>query len=319
MTESQPPHPARPIAVAVVNRNTASLLRRCLQSVVREKPSVAIVVDNASSDESVEMVRRDFPGVALYAESENLGYGAAANLAFANVTAPYVLLLNSDTVLQDGALRAFCRYLDRHPSAALIGPRLIDEHGRLQRSSFRFPTPFPLFLQESGLNRILDAASRHVPARSDDRPRAVPWVLGAVLAMRRDAFEAVDGFDESYFLYYEEVDLCHRLWATGWQVHYAPVTTVVHVGGASTRQRRAEMAVQYVASTIRFYERNFPAWKLGELRALLIGVLLARIARDSAFLRRSRDSAERDRRRENIDVWRECVQLLRNARRRATS
>src|SRR5688572_17909236 len=119
------------IAVAIVNYNTREHLRACLATVQLEAPSEVVVVDNASSDDSVEMVRTDYPRVMLHANRTNPGYGAAANQAVESCTAKYVLLLNSDTRLQSGALRALSTYLDRHPRAAIVGPRLENPDGTL--------------------------------------------------------------------------------------------------------------------------------------------------------------------------------------------
>jgi GT2 family glycosyltransferase len=232
-----------PIAVAIVNYNTREHLHACLATVQLEAPSEVVVVDNASSDGSTEMVRADYPWVALHANKTNLGYGAAANQAIASCSAEYVLLLNSDTLLQAGALMALSGYLDLHPHAAIVGPHLVEADGTLQASCYPFPTPLNTFLENSTsailLGRLI---RRHIPLLRNfylrtwphTSARVVPWLKGAALAIRRTAFDAVGGFDESYFMYFEDADLCYRLNAAGWKVHFVPITTVVHIGGAST-------------------------------------------------------------------------------------
>src|SRR4030095_10427800 len=125
-----------PIAVVVVNYNTLQHLRACLATVQSERPSEVVVVDNASSDGSVEMVRSEYPWVTLHANRKNLGYGAAANQGVASCTAPYVLLLNDDTLLESGGLRKLSVYLDRHPRAAIVGPRLVNPDGSPQPAWF---------------------------------------------------------------------------------------------------------------------------------------------------------------------------------------
>jgi GT2 family glycosyltransferase len=139
---------------------------------------------------------------------------------------------------------------------------------------------FATFLVESTLGRLLrfvpGARERYLPTASLAAPRQVPWVLGAAMAIRRTAFEAVGGFDTSFFMYFEEVDLCYRLAQAGWQVHFAPVATVVHTGAASTRQYRTEMAVQAQASRLHFYWRHYPAWSAVALVILVDSLALLR-------------------------------------------
>jgi len=294
------------IAVAVVNHNTCGYLRRCLASVLEEEPAEAIVVDTASTDGSAEMVRREFPGVSLYAVS-NRGYGAGANVALTAAQAEYVLVLNADTRLQRGALAALVDYLAEHPQVAVVGPRVVSEAGAVEHTGRRFQTPLELLLQESGLHMLVDARRRH---RS---PQRVDWVLGAALALRRDAVLSVGGFDESYFLYGEEVDRCLRLRQAGWETHYAPVATVFHVGGASTSQRRPEVAAQYVRSTILLYRRHRGRWETGLARIVLALALAARLIRDSIRLLIRRREAQRQDLVERIEAWRRGLGAVRRA------
>jgi hypothetical protein len=294
------------IGVAIVSYNTAPLLRRCLESVVHHTPGPVLVVDNRSTDGSAELVRREFPSVRVRAEAENRGYGAAANLAVGELGTRYVLLLNADTELTPGTVETLAAYLDDHPTAAMAGPRIVTVTGRYEPSVYRFPTPMPLLLYESGVGRMLGLGRR-----SEWRPRRVDWVLGAVLAIRREAFEAVGGFDEAYFLYQEEVDLCYRLRAAGWEIHYAPVATVLHVGGASTTQSAAETFGQYVRSTQRFARLRLSRPRAAGVRAVLTAVLVARLVREAAQLAWARDRERREHLRGRIAAWRRGLAALR--------
>lgn len=282
-------HPMRdgiiPVAVVIVNYNTREFLRSCLATVQLEAPSEVVVVDNASSDGSVEMVQADYPWAVLYANKTNLGYGAAANQAIARCTAKHVLLLNSDTLLPVGALQALSTYLDRHPRAAIVGPRLVNSDGTLQASCYPFPGPLDTFLENSTcaifIGRLI---RRYVPGIRrlylrtwpHDYPRIVPWVKGAALAIRREAFNAVGGFDESYFMYFEDADLCCRLRKVGWEVHFAPVTTVVHVGSASTAHYRADMAAQLLHSTDQFYQRHSSRLSIAFMSVIVKSLMLSK-------------------------------------------
>lgn len=302
------------MAVVIVSHNTREHLRACLATVLAEAPREVVVVDNASSDGSVEMVESCYPGVLLRANKINRGYGAAANQAIAGCAAPYALLLNSDTLLEPGALGALSAYLDLHPRAAVVGPRLVTPDGRLEASCYPFPTPLNTLLELSALGRPVRLI-RHVPVLRDryvrtwpqTRARVVPWVKGAALAIRRDAFAAAGGFDESFFMYYEEADLCYRLRAAGWQVHFTPVATVVHVGGASTAKSRTEMAVQLLAGNVRFHDRHYSRARLAALNVVMKGIVLARLIIDSIRLPIARGASERAVLSQGLDAWRRVL------------
>jgi N-acetylglucosaminyl-diphospho-decaprenol L-rhamnosyltransferase len=291
-----------PFAVAIVNYNTCEHLRACLATVIAAAPSEVVVVDNASSDDSAAMVETEYPHVVLQVNKTNVGYGAAANQAIACCRAKYVLLLNPDTLLRPDTLVVLNRYLDQNPRAAVVGPRLVEADGTLQASCYPFPTPLDTFLENSTIAVFLGRRiRRYVPGLRNlylrtwahDHSRVVPWIKGAVLAIRRIAFDAVGGFDESYFMYFEDADLCYRLNAAGWQMHFTPETTVMHVGGSSTRQCRAEMSVWLLASTLQFYQRHASRLRLAEAVLIIKALMLARWITGTARRYLTRDSAKR--------------------------
>jgi len=312
------------MGVAIVSYNTAGLLRRCLQSIVADTSGPVLVVDNGT-DGSADLVRREFPGVRVRVE-ENRGYGAAANIAVTQLETPYVLLLNADTELTPRTLEALTRYLDQHPRVAIAGPRIVNAGGVYERSAHHFPTPTSLLLHARwwpGPQSRAPLAPSDQPSwrrrlgsllgsdRNEWRARRVDWVLGAVLAIRRAAFTSVGGFDEAYFLYQEEIDLCYRLRADGWEVHYVPAATVLHVGGASTSQWAIETFAQFVRSTQRFARLRFTRARATGVRAVLGSVLLTRLALETARLASARDGAPRDRIRERAAAWRRGLAVLR--------
>lgn len=297
---SERPQRQSAIAVAVVNHNTQVELQACLRSAAAERPAQTIVVDTSSTDGSAAMVRREFPNVELV-EIPNRGYGAGANAALECVVTPYVLLVNSDTLLQAGSLPALADYLDRNPGVAVAGPRIVDPQGRLDLSAHSFPTPRQVFFRESGLQRLLRSFLR------PPRPGPSEWLLGAALALRCSAAREVEGFDESYFMYNEEVDLCVRLRRAGWEVHYAPVATVVHIGAVSTDQRRAVMAAQGVQSSMLLYRRYLSRVKLVQLRLILGLALGARLIRDHLLLVVTRSEERRRELFERVDVWKHAL------------
>jgi N-acetylglucosaminyl-diphospho-decaprenol L-rhamnosyltransferase len=295
------------ISVIIINYNTCEHLRECLQTVESEKPGEILVIDNASQDGSVAMVQSKFPRVKLIAGKKNLGYGAAANLGIACSTFEYVLLLNSDTRIQPGATQQLSDYLQQHAEAAIVGPRLIGTDERLQPSCFPFPSVFNTLLLHSSLGSIVRYVpflkNFYLPGWSHDKAKVVPWVMGAALFIKRQAFREIGGFDESYFMYFEEVDLCYRLGKAGWETHFAPVATIAHVGGASTGQHLQEMKIQFHNSAIRFVTRYNRGIRLISILFLLKLIVLLRWLLDSLRLLVGRDLSQKALLMANTSAW----------------
>jgi GT2 family glycosyltransferase len=171
-----------------------------------------------------------------------------------------------------------------------------------------------VFLRSTALGaligRIPFLREIYLPTSSHEVARRVGWVVGAALAVRRSAFQAVGGFDESFFMYSEEVDLCYRLQKNGWEIHFAPVATVVHEGGASTARYRAEMAAQFFLSRLTFYRRHYPPFRLMQLRVLVTYFMWRNIARDNVRLLRTNAPELRNTIREDLDVWRRVLGIM---------
>jgi GT2 family glycosyltransferase len=253
------------VAAAVVSYNTQAHLARCLASLAGQPVSEIVVVDNASTDGSAAFVANAHPHVRLIANEVNAGYGAAANQALRAASAPYVLLLNADTEITPGSVDILARHLDDRPRAAIAAPRLVDQSGAPQVSVFPFPGTSGWLLENAPVaalvRRLPAARARSVSFRETSEPRPVPWALGAALLMRRDAVLAVGGFDESYFMYYEEVDLCRRLAQAGYETLYVPAAAIVHVGGASTGQQWTTMSIRRHQSAVDYYHRHLTGWR----------------------------------------------------------
>ena len=303
--------PIQGMSVAIVSFNTRELVAECVASVLAAGPERVIVVDNASSDGTVELLRERFPSVCVIANADNRGYGAAANQALAVSDTPSVLLLNGDTVVAPDCVTALSEYVAAHPSAAVVGPRLANADGTLQRSTYPFPSALDIVFGEIGFHLLVrcipGVRERLLRTWSHDVAKPVPWVLGAALAIRRVAFDAVGGFDEAYFLYSEEVDLSRRLADAGFETHYAPVTIVVHRGGASTRQRGETVRRDLIVSRRRYLRRH-------ETQSTARGVLLTlrliatgHLLRERVRLRRSSDAGERARLRTSVDAWKSLL------------
>ena len=301
------------VAVGIISWNTRDLLRDCLSTAVAESPAELVVIDNGSDDGSAEMVRREHPTARLQVNPENPGFGAAANQAFALTTAPVLLLLNGDTYLKPGALRAIGAYLDAHPRAGVLGPRLVHPDGRLQSSCSSFPNPLIPLVKSKVMTRLIQRIpllrDRVLDTWPHDRPRTVPWVVGAALAIRREAFEAAGGFDEGFHLYFEEPDLCRRMLRAGWETHFAPVTEVVHVEGASTQQRRHDVLWDWAVSYSLYNERHFSGFRLAQARLMFNLGMRLRWCRESLRSRLATDPAIRAERAADAAIWSRALTL----------
>ncbi|MBI3769759.1 MAG: glycosyltransferase family 2 protein [Deltaproteobacteria bacterium] len=284
-------------AVVIVNYNTRQHLQESLASAAREGAAEVVVVDNASSDGSAQMVRAEYPWVTLHANPTNRGYGAAANRGIANCTAAYVVLLNADARLGPGALTALRACLDDRPETAAVGPRLLNVDGSLQPSCYAFPGSLRWILDNDvlfHLNRRLPLVRRKLLRTwAHDRERVVPWIKGAAMAIRREAFDAVGGFDESFPLFYEETDLCYRLHAAGWRILFSPAATVHHLGGASTGDQVAEVSLRLFAGQVQYFQAHCPRVN-GVWTELLKALQLPPQIRDWARLQLTRDASTRE-------------------------
>ena len=256
-------------AAVVVNYNAGGALAGCVASVLAQQPPPElVVVDNASTDDSLDGLRRAHPGVRVVDSGGNIGYARAANLGIAATAAPVVAVLNPDTVLAPGTGAALAARFAADPALAAAGPRLCNPDGSVYPSARRVPglvdavghgllffvwteNPFTARYRETGAD--------------PDRPRDVDWISGAAMWLRRAALDDVGGWDERYFMYVEDVDLCWRLRRAGWRVAYEPAGTVTHLLGVSTAGRPYRMIAEHHRSLLRFAATRFT----GPKRALL--------------------------------------------------
>jgi GT2 family glycosyltransferase len=228
----------QPLTIVIVAWNTRELLRRCLQSLENvsvELRSQVIVVDNASSDGTVEMVRDGFPWVELIASDRNLGFGAANNLAFSRAKGEHVLLLNPDTEVRAGAIETVVEYLRSHPDVGAVGTTLLNPDGTLQPSCHSFYSFFDSLKHNRLMERVTDRWKVSAAQRGA-HPSDVDWMIGACLLVRGETLRAMNGFDPAFFLYAEEIDLEYRIRKAGLRVVFVPSPGVVHYGGQSARQ-----------------------------------------------------------------------------------
>lgn len=250
------------VAIVIVNWNTRDLVLECLESLERQLPAdtyEAIVVDNASADDSVAAIRARFPGVQVLPSDENLGFGRANNLGVAHTHAPWVLFLNSDAFLIDDSLLELLDRVEGDASVGAVGARVLN-HDRTLQDSAKGARPTlasaaASFLAPRGL-----AEWRGWPRIWDDRdhpePVEVDWVTGAFLLMPRPLLLELDGFDPRFFMYCEDMDLCLRARARGRQVRYDPRATVVHYRGKSMEQALGRNLLLASNTLIGYYGRT---------------------------------------------------------------
>jgi N-acetylglucosaminyl-diphospho-decaprenol L-rhamnosyltransferase len=283
-------------AAVVVNYNSGAALVACVTSVLAEDPCPElVVVDNASTDESVDGLLRAHPGVRVVRSGGNLGYARAANLGIAATGAPVVAVLNPDTVLASGVGAAVTARFAAEADLGAVGPQLHNPDGSVYPSARRIPT-----LPDAVGHGLLFFVWRDNPftgryretGADPARPRDVDWVSGAAVWLRRTALDDVGGWDERYFMYVEDVDLCWRLRRAGWRVAYEPAGSVEHLLGVSTANRPYRMIAEHHRSLLRFASVRFT----GPKRALVGPAAVFLAARGALAMGHHRLAAGRARR-----------------------
>ncbi|NJP05910.1 MAG: glycosyltransferase family 2 protein [Chloroflexaceae bacterium] len=286
------------VGIVIVSFNTSELLCACLQSLrACTLAHRTVVVDNASTDDSVAQVRRRFPDVQVHALPQNRGFAAANNIGLrllgytqpgaaddplaelllcdsadprrpadrsGIVPPPWVLLLNPDTVVAPGAIEALVAFLQEHPRIGLVGPSLLNPDGSMQTAAFRFPTLTMSLLEVFPPGEVLPGRlynswwhGRYPQERQGDAPFPIDHPLGACMLVRGAVIETLGGFDERYFLYSEEIEWCWRIRQAGWAIWQVPQAQVMHVGGAATQQFRHRMFVELHRSRYRFFVQHY--------------------------------------------------------------
>lgn len=251
------------LSVVIVNWNTCEELEGCLRSLEGGglDRTETIVVDNASSDKSVDMVRRKFASVQLIQNAANLGFARAANQGIAASSGKYVLLLNPDTVTALGSLSKLVEFGNDNPKVGIFGPKILYPDGSLQYSCRRFPTLQAGLFRNSILGRFFprNAYTRDYLMVEWDHgeTRDVDWVSGAAAVIRRELLEDIGLLDERFFMYCEDVDIAYRAKQQGWRVAYYPETEVIHARAKSSDKDPNRMIVEFHKSMHRFFRKHY--------------------------------------------------------------
>ncbi|MDY6794620.1 MAG: glycosyltransferase family 2 protein [Actinomycetota bacterium] len=284
------------LALIIVNYNTREDLRKCLLS-LREKldEPYTVVVDNGSSDGSREMVLEDFPWVRLVDNPGNPGYASACNRGLAETTQPYVLILNSDVEFEENGLREVLAYLEQNEDVGVLGPLVLNSDGSVQMSCRRFPS-----MRQNVVHGFLGdiwpdnrlTRSYQMKELERDRPCEVDWVSGAAIFLRRSAVREVGGFDEDYFMYVEDVDICWRLARAGFRTVFHPAFSLVHHIGRTSSQQSVRMLYQHHRSMYIFFRRRYEGWRGAAMAPVVMAGLAGRFLL-SLLIQRLRARRER--------------------------
>lgn len=288
-----PPVPDAALDIVIVSYGSRELVRACLASLAEHasaRPATIRVVDNDPAEGAAALILAEFPAVRVIEPGRNLGFAAASNLAISDGHAPYVLALNPDTRVTAGALDTLIDLMEARPETAVCGCRLVLEDGRLDHAASR---SFPTIL--GALGHFTGLASRAGSRRAGrlgqyreplDRAATVDAVNGAFMLMRRDALAEVGAFDEGFWMYMEDLDLCYRLRAAGWLVWYEPSVTVIHVKHGTTAGRRsARLNRAFHYGMFRFYRKHYAAARSplanAVVYAAIVGKACLAIAREA--------------------------------------
>jgi len=251
------------VSIIIVNWNTKQLLEECLASVIKQTKLAnyeVIVVDNASSDSSVEMLKEKYEQVILIENKENRGFAAANNQGIALAKGRYILLLNSDTIVLDGATDKVVSFADNNKDAAVIGCRVLNPDGTLQPTCFMFPSLLNMVLSSTYLYKIFYRSRffgrEQMTWWGRNDIREVDVVTGCFMLVRKEAIEEIGVLDERLFMYAEDTAWCYRFRKAGWKAIFTPDAQIIHFGGASSSKMKSKMRLQLSGSILLFIKEQ---------------------------------------------------------------
>lgn len=266
------------LTISVVSHNSRDLLKTCLRSIYQKAEGIrfeVVVVDNGSTDGSVEMVQKDFPQVKLIQNQENLGFARANNQAIKHSKGRYILLFNPDSIFKNGSLNETVKFMDSHPEVGILGSKILNSDGTIQESNASFPNLFTEFLRVFQVKKIIASMklrkkigqkwSRLLGSTireyfrvywDSERIRQVDWVTGACLMVKRKAIEDVGLLDENFFMYYEDADWCYRMRQRGWRVYYYPFLEVVHYVGKADVEFSQRVFIERHKSMYHYFQKH---------------------------------------------------------------
>jgi GT2 family glycosyltransferase len=265
------------ISVVIVSWNARDHLRECLSSVRKTADATVkeiIVIDNASSDGSSEMVAAEFRDVTLIRATENLGFARANNVALERATGTWLALINSDVVVHPNCFQQLVNYLESHDETGLVGPKLYGVDGEIQRSCRRLPTIWNTICRVFGLDNVLSRwplfSGREMRHWNHDEQAEVEVISGCFWLARRDAIQEVGTLDERFFFYSEDVDWCRRFRDAGWKMVFVPNATAMHFGGGSSANAPFRYSVEMLRANLAYWKKHRGVVTVGLFYALCV-------------------------------------------------
>lgn len=253
------------VSIIIVNYNTCELTLQCIRSVFRSRTQFhyeIILIDNASIDGTIAAVKAKFPSVYCIENKENVGFSKANNQGIRLAKGRYILLLNSDTVIQEDTLETMVKFMDEHPEVGASGCKVVLPDGSLDKACRRgFPTPSASFYYFSGLAKLFPHSARfnqyHLGHLDEDDEYPVDCLVGAFMMVRRETIEQVGLLDEDFFMYGEDIDWCYRIKEAGWINYYYPKTKIIHYKGASSNKKSYKIIYEFHRAMYLFHRKHY--------------------------------------------------------------
>lgn len=276
------------LSIIIVNWNVRDLLDRCLASIAASELAPGsfeiILVDSASDDDSVAMVREKYPAVRLLVQAENVGFTRGNNIGLAQARGDFILLLNPDTEVRPDSLGIMLDYLLANPAVGIVGPHTLNSDGSHQSTRRRFPTLLTGIFESSWLAAAAPSSVERdyrLLDTDDDDIIMVDWAQGSALMLRRELYREIGGLDEAFVMYSEELDYCRRAKTAGWRVAYHGAAVITHHGGKSSEQVAAQTLIHFHTSKLRYFRKHHGFGQYAFLRSILLLQFAGQLALES--------------------------------------
>jgi GT2 family glycosyltransferase len=262
------------LSIVIICWNDLRVIRDCLRSIYEGTHATdfeVVVSDNGSVDNSIEFIRRHYPEVRIVENQQNLGFARGNNAGIGASCGEYILILNPDTIIHDGALDKLVAFADRHSEAGAFGCRVLNPDGTYQVSARLFPTVWRYWVSALGLSKLSSFfIYEEYPRWRGDTERSIDWQSGCCVMFRGNLLKRLGGFDEQFFYHFEEVDLCRRVWTAGYPILFIPEAVITHLGGQSVGRFPVRFEIEKHRSRYRYFYKHFGARAARNCRRLSI-------------------------------------------------